>query len=763
MNSDVQIETIFKNAPDAIIIINHKGIIRQWNPAAEKMFGWTLEEVIGRPLNEFIVPQGYWEIHLKAMGVFLETGEGIILNKPIVQPALRKNLPPIEVEFIVSPAKFNKENLFIGFLRDVTEKNRALEALRESEENNRLLTSEVHDYAIVMLSPEGNITSWNEGAQRIKGYTENEIIGKHFSVFYTREDIQSNVPEMQLEIVRKEGRHENEGWRVKKDGSLFLANVVLTALMRKNKIIGYSKITRDITAIKKAEEEIRILNTELEQRVVERTEALQQSEKKYRNLFENSPIPMWVIESSTQRFLDVNEAALAHYGYSRQEFFSLSFSDIRPSDEKIKILNFDHSDSGGVLNSGFVKHLKKNGSVIYVESNSHELMFGNRPALLVTSIDVSERKKAEERLEVALEAGKIGIWEMDMVNDSSIRNARTDQIFGNEQSDWSKKTILEQVHGQDERQVRKAFEEALLVKTLNIEFRIVLPGDNIRWIIITGKIVEDNLLNVQKMLGTVIDITDYKRAEEKIRMLNNDLEQRVKRRTRELDAAVKELESFSYSVSHDLRAPLRAINGYSQILNENYKERLDEEGQRMLSRVMINTKKMGQLIDDLLEFSRLGKASLKQDLIDLNPVVQEAITELGNVVSPGYKITLSDLGMAYADRVIIRQVFQNLLSNAIKYSSKKENPEISIGITETEKGKAYYIKDNGAGFDMTYYNKLFGVFQRLHRQDEFEGTGVGLAIVQKIVSRHGGEVWAEGVPDVGATFFFTLANDLREK
>ncbi|MEO6722312.1 MAG: PAS domain S-box protein [Ferruginibacter sp.] len=761
-DSENQVQTLFANAPEAIVVINSTGIIRKWNPAAENMFGWKAEEVIGKGLNEFIVPQGYWDVHAGAMENFLKTGAGIVLNKPIVQPALRKDGPPIEVEFIVSPVKINGEFLLIGFLRDVTEVRKSIDALRESEERYRLLTSEVHDYAIIMLSPEGNITSWNEGAHRITGYTEEEVEGKHFSIFYSNETTDRIVPMEELGITSKEGRLETEGWRVKKDGSLFLANVVLTALTHKGKIIGYSQISRDITTRKKAEEEIIILNTKLEKRVAERTQELQQSETKYRKLFQNSPMPMWVLELPTLRFLDVNEAAIVQYGYSRQEFLSMTALDIRSEEENLRFLNFDRLVSMGMLNSGNWKHIKKDGSIVYAEVSSHELHFDNKPARLVLSMDVTERKKAEERLDIALEAGQIGIWELDMITDTSVRNSRYDQILGYEEisGTWGMKNFLAQVFHEDEQKVSMAFADAIQSNALYIECRIILPDETLRWIIATGKFVYDNRQHPVKMLGTVTDINDLKLAEESIRVLNNELEQRVQHRTRELDFANKELESFSYSVSHDLRAPLRAIHGYSQLLNENYKAQLDEEGKRMLGRVMLNTKKMSQLIDDLLEFSRLGKASLKKDNIDLDLIVQDVLNEVTPTGNLQYKVTVHKLGTAFGDKVIIQQVFQNLLLNAFKYSSKKENPEIEIGVKETIEGTTYFIKDNGAGFDMAYYDKLFGVFQRMHRQDEFEGTGVGLAIVQKIVSRHGGRVWAEAKVNEGATFYFTLTNSL---
>lgn len=756
--SEQELQTIYKNAPDAVVVITSKGNVVKWNPAAEKIFGYTEEEILGKVLNEVIMPEELRHVYLSEMKHFLKTGVSPILNGTMMQAVLHKNKSIIQVEFTVSPIAIKDDYLFVGFVRDATDKLKAQKALKESEERYRLLTTEVFDYAIIMLSPEGNISSWNEGAQRISGYTEPEISGKHFSVFYTKEANDINFPMQELEIAKRDGRHENEGWRVKKDGELFWANVVITPLKREGTIIGFSKITRDNTEKKKAEEHIKELNASLEQKVTDRTKELQLSEKKYRKLFENSPMPMWVLDLPSLLFVDVNEAACIHYGYSREEFLTMSASDIRPADERERFLNFDHSPSNGMLRAGIWKHLKKDGSVIFVEINSHEMNIGPKKARLVLSIDITERKKAEERLDFALEAGHIGIWELDITNDSSVRNLNHDQIFGHDElmPAWGTRDLFTHVHPEDIAKVKDSFETALITNTLMVETRITWPDQSIHWILITGKVIMNHIKKPSKILGTVIDITKLKQAEAEIRALNNALEQRVLSRTRELYLANKELESFSYSVSHDLRAPLRAINGYSQILQEDYKDKLDEEGVRLLGRVMFNAKKMSRLIDDLLEFSRLGKKTLNKTTIDLGKIVEEVVHELSQSDKYHQNIVLGNLGTAIADEVTIRLVFQNLLLNATKYSSKKENPAVEVGVMETKKGTTWFVKDNGAGFDMAYYDKLFGVFQRFHRQDEFEGTGVGLAIVQRIILKHGGEVWAESVVNEGATFYFTL-------
>ncbi|MGZ3752056.1 MAG: ATP-binding protein, partial [Mucilaginibacter sp.] len=236
-----------------------------------------------------------------------------------------------------------------------------------------------------------------------------------------------------------------------------------------------------------------------------------------------------------------------------------------------------------------------------------------------------------------------------------------------------------------------------------------------------------------------------------------NLDNKVKERTSQLERVNKELEAFSYSVSHDLRTPLRAVSGYSIMLKEDYEDKLDAEGKRIIGNIITNGRMMGQLIDDLLAFSRLGKKELTSTKVDMQLLAISVVNELlQENLEKDYKINIGILPSIEADPGMIKQALINLLSNAIKYSSKNPKPEIEIGSEDEETRTIYYVKDNGVGFDMAYAGKLFGVFQRLHSQEEFEGTGVGLALVKRIIDKHNGEVWADGHENIGATFYFSL-------
>jgi PAS domain S-box-containing protein len=332
-------------------------------------------------------------------------------------------------------------------------------------------------------------------------------------------------------------------------------------------------------------------------------------------------------------------------------------------------------------------------------------------------------------------------------------------MLGYSRDELEKSTWQEISHPEDLELTQNIINSLLSGVTDTARFmkRYLHKNGSVVWTDVGTVIRRDDQGNPLYFITAVNNISDRIHLEEKLHNLNAELEQRVTQRTEQLQAANKELEAFSYSVSHDLRAPLRAINGYTNILIEEYENKLDEEGKKLCGIISAGAIQMSGLIDDLLSFSRIGRSTLNLTFMDMNMMVRTIIKEmLSPYETAKIKIHIGKLQQAYCDIPLFGQVWKNLISNAIKYSSNNVKPAISIGSLVKANKIIYHIKDNGVGFDMQYAHKLFGVFQRLHSEIEFEGNGVGLAIVQRIVIKHGGLVWAKGEVGKGAVFYFSL-------
>jgi PAS domain S-box-containing protein len=381
--------------------------------------------------------------------------------------------------------------------------------------------------------------------------------------------------------------------------------------------------------------------------------------------------------------------------------------------------------------------------------------------------EIAERSEAERALRdserrnrTLVEATTSVVWTADSDRAFAVAQPAWEGYTGQSQAEYQGKSWRQAFHAGDQPLLEELWGAAAEAKkTLDCELRLWhAASSGYRFVSLRAAPVLDGDDRIVEWIGTITDIDDRRRAEEEIRRLNTELEERVRKRTTELEATNKELESFSYSISHDLRAPLRAIDGYSRMVEEDYGDRFDDEGKRMLGIVREEALKMGRLIDDLLAFSKLSRKSIDEAVnVDMTALAKAVAQELLRD-QDGARIRLDiwPLPPARGDGALFRQVWVNLLSNAIKYSGSKAQAEILVTGEITNGEAVYRVQDNGVGFDMKYAGKLFGVFQRLHAADEFDGTGVGLAIVQRVVARHGGSVRADARVGEGATFYFTL-------
>jgi PAS domain S-box-containing protein len=490
--------------------------------------------------------------------------------------------------------------------------------LADPSERFRLLVEGVKDYAIFMLDAGGRVATWNVGAERIKGYRAEEIVGQHFSCFYPPEDVRAGKPEWELRGATAAGRLEDEGWRLRKDGSRFWADVVITAVRDKQgTLVGFAKVTRDLT----------------ERRRVET--ALRASEEQFRALAATANDAI-ISADSQGNIIYFNPYAERVFGYAAGEVAGQPITLLMPE-------RFHEAHRAGLRRYLATGEARVVGQTV-------ELV-GKR------------RDGTEFPIELSLAS-----WQR-----------QTDTVF-------------------------TAF---------------------------------------------VRDITARKQADEALQ-----------RYAAQLEAANAELDAFTYSVSHDLRAPLRAMDGYAGALLEDYGGVLDEQGRRFLRVIRDSATQMGHLIDSLLAFARLGRQQLATAPIDMTALAEAVVADLrGNHAAEPFEMSVRRLPPTRGDSSLLRQVFANLIGNAFKFTRGRPDPRVEIGARAEGADTVYYVKDNGVGFDQRYAGKLFKVFSRLHRVEEFEGSGVGLALVQRIVQRHGGRVWAEGQVNAGATFCFTLHSE----
>jgi len=624
----------------------------------------------------------------------------------------------------------------IGVNLDVTERKHAEARLLESEERFRLIVEGVQDYAIFTLDPNGKVVSWNAGAERIKGYRADEIVGQNFARFYLQTDIDQGKPEEALRIAAASGRSETEHWRVRKNGTKFWANVIITAARNSSgALLGFSEISRDISERK-------------------------ETEARYRGLLEAAPDAMVVVNEMGKIVL-LNVQAEKQFGYHRDELLGQKVTSIIPDGFAERMI----ADGTRTAAEALVQQIgmgieligrRKDGSNFPIEIMLSPLRSADGILITAAIRNITDRKRAEEAFRVSEERlsmlvhgvtdyailildpeGRVTTWGEGA---ERIKGYRAEEIIGQHYSKFS--TPEDVTQGKPFEELKNAKEQGRFEEE---GWRIRKDGSRY-WASVVVTALRDKSGQLRGFGKVVRDISERKKSEE-----------RLARTVEDLKRSNEELEQFAYVASHDLQEPLRMVASYTQLLSQRYKGRLDADADEFIAYAVDGSTRMQSLIQDLLAYSRAGTKPKPLLEISVEGALNAALGNLRAMIDEsGSIVTHDSLPLITTDESQLVLVFQNLVSDAIKYRGA-ENPRVHISATNSGgKEWLFSVRDNGMGMDPQYFEKIFMLFQRLHGRGEFEGTGIGLAICKKIVERLGGRIWVESEPQKGSTFYFSL-------
>lgn len=739
------------------VVIHENGIALDVNRGITEMFGYKREELIGRSgVIEMVVEEESRANVLHHM----HSGS----TEAYEAKVRRKDGTRFLVELRARNFEYEGRTVRVASVHDITARKRAEEELRRSEERMRLLMDEAKDYAILMLDIEGRVVGWNGGARHLKGYESGEILGRHYSRFYPPEEAQRNKPTLDLNKAAAEGRFQDEGWRVRKDGSRFWASVVITALHDKTgKLVGFSKLVRDITEQKLAREQLaaseRFIRSALNAlgshiAILDSGGTILEVNRAWRDFAQTNHLGMDLYGVGGNYLFVCDRAHGWEAGYARaaaagiravargeRDYFYMEYPCHSPREDQWFILRVSRFDGD------------------------------NYVRLVVSHQNVTEMKqaqeasrKSEERLHELADAMPQIVWTMEPSGKMEYVNKKWFEYSG-----LSVETALTSeawkmvAHPNDEERAKAAMRAALESgRSLQIETRIKDKNDGYRWHLTRAVPMQDETGRIVRWFGTSTDIEDQKhtqedllKAKEQLGHYAQNLESRVAERTMKLEETIRSLEGVLYHVAHDLRAPLRTMSAFTEMLVEAAGGHLDETGKDSATRIIAAAKRMDQLILDLLAYGRLSHLRMSFSRVPLTRVVESVLYEIaGEIQARGAEVeVVKPLPAVWADAAVVRKVLPPLVRNALTFTAPNVTPRIRIRGEKRAGSVRLWVEDNGIGIDREHWGRIFRVFERLHRTDEYPGTGIGLAIVFKGMERLGGSTGVESKHGEGSRFW----------
>ncbi|MEH1841432.1 MAG: PAS domain S-box protein [Nostoc sp.] len=756
-----------------VIVADLNGLIIEANDAFLQMLNYTREDLrSGRIRWGEITPPEYIEVSEQAIEKLRITGS----CKPFEQEYICKDgsQVPVLIGFVKQG-----DRTIIGFVLDLSQRQAALRDRKQAEVSQSILQMLLEHVpegiTIAGGPPDFRIIANSKLAQELLGRPGESLVGmtsgdyvQSYGVFLADGVTRLNLKQLPLYRATRYGEtiRDEECIIERPDGTRITASAnVVPVRDSQGEIIGAINCWRDITNRKQMEE------------------ALRQRETELRLITDTLPVLISFVDSE-QRYRFNNRAYQEWFGYSPTEIYGKhlweilgesAYQVVRPYVEQVlagEQVTFESQvpyQDGGTryIHAVYVPQFNQEGTVegyaalITNISEQQAALREQQAALRQRNQAEAALRDSEEQYRILTEVSPQAIWMGDSHNGITYCNQYWFDYSGLTMEQTAGYGWIDIIHPDDRDHIFKTSMEAVANATnyeTEIRFRRVSDG-SYRWHIVRGLPFRDAAGQIIKWVGIASDIHDRKVVEAALQQLNEMLEQRIQERTAQLEAANKELESFSYSVSHDLRSPLRHIAGFIELLQKRHSSTstLDEVSQRYLKIIAETSKQAGILIDELLTFSRMGRTEMRYININMEQLVEEIKRDL-QIQIPGHTINwhIESLPEVQGDPSMLRLVLRNLIDNAVKYSQTRNPTEITVGSTDNENEVVFFVQDNGVGFNMQYVHKLFGVFQRLHSDPKFEGTGVGLANVQRIIHRHNGRVWAESVVDSGATFYFSL-------